>query len=242
VSGESDCIIAEIDRLVATLRDRSKPEEERAFALKLLVHFVADLHCPLHASDNADRGGNHVRVEFFGRPTNLHSVWDSRLIQQAGYTVTSLTEELEKSGLSVTAAGTPVAWAEEAHDVARDVAYRIPPDHVLGQAYLDAAMPALKLQLLRGGVRLAGLLNAIVDGGATIGPSLAASTPPTALSAASARATASGAGPYHGNIRSKVYHAPGCPNYDCTNCTAVFATTAEAEKAGYRAHAACVRR
>ncbi len=170
VPGEGDCIIAEIDRLTVVLRDRSKPEEERAFALKLLVHFVADLHCPLHASDNADRGGNRVGVEFFGRPTNLHAVWDSRLIQQAGYTVTRLTDELETSRLPVTTAGTPVAWAEESHDVARDVAYAIPPDHILGQAYLDAAMPALKLQLLCGGVRLAGLLNAIFDGSATVGP------------------------------------------------------------------------
>jgi hypothetical protein len=164
VRGEGDCILAEIDRLVATLKDRSRPEVDRVQALKFLVHFVGDLHCPVHAGDNHDRGGNNTPVTFFGRPTNLHSVWDTRLIAQAGFTVTSLTEAVEKLGTRVKPGGTPVAWAEEAHDAARDVAYPIPADHVLGQAYLDAAMPALQLQLLRGGIRLAALLNAIFDG------------------------------------------------------------------------------
>ncbi len=157
-------MLAEIERLVATLKNRSGPEEERVQALKFLVHFVGDLHCPVHAGDNHDRGGNNTPVTFFGRPTNLHSVWDSRLIAQAGFTVTSLTETVEKSGTRVRPGGTPVTWAEEAHDVARDVAYPIPAGHVLGQAYVNAAMPALRLQLLRGGIRLAALLNAIFDG------------------------------------------------------------------------------
>jgi len=163
VRGKGDCILAEIDRLVATLKNRSRPEEERVQALKFLVHFLGDLHCPVHAGDNHDRGGNDTPVTFFGRPTNLHSVWDSRLISQAGFTVTSLTEAVEKLGTRANQGGTPVAWAEEAHDVARDVACPIPANHVLGQAYLDAAMPALQLQLLRGGIRLAALLNAIFD-------------------------------------------------------------------------------
>ncbi len=68
------------------------------------------------------------------------------------------------------------------------------------------------------------------------------STPQPPPSVTAGRATGTGAGPYHGNVRSKVYHAPGCSNYDCKNCTAVFAMMAEAEKAGYRADAACVRR
>ena len=160
-NGEGDCVVAEIDRLVTVLKDRTQPEEVRAQALAFLVHFVGDLHCPLHASDNNDRGGNRTLVTFFDRPTNLHSVWDAGLIRQAGYTVTSLTEAVERSAATVSAGGTPAAWAEETRDVARDVAYRVPEDRILGQAYLDASLPALRLQLLRGGVRLAKMLNDI---------------------------------------------------------------------------------
>jgi endonuclease YncB( thermonuclease family) len=58
---------------------------------------------------------------------------------------------------------------------------------------------------------------------------------------AGARDTAPVAGPFHGNVRSRVYHAPGCPDYNCANCTVVFATREAAEHAGYRPHRECVR-
>lgn len=163
VPGEGDCILAEIDRLVATLKDASRPDEQRVQALKFLVHFVGDLHCPVHAVNNHDRGGNYLRVTLFGRPTNLHSVWDSGLITEGGFNVTSLTKAVEELGASVEPGGTPVDWAEEAHDVARDVAYAIPPNRALSYAYLNAAIPSLKVQLLRGGIRLAALLNEIFE-------------------------------------------------------------------------------
>jgi len=103
-------------------------------------------------------------VVFYGRTTNLHNVWDSRLAQQAGYNVTSLTDELERLNLVQTAIGTPVLWAEEAHVLARDVAYRLPAGRELGPAYLDASLPTLRRQLLIGGIRLASLLNSVLDG------------------------------------------------------------------------------
>jgi hypothetical protein len=255
VPGQGDCIIAAIDRFVAVLRDPSRPTDERVEALKYVIHFVGDVHCPAHAEDDHDRGGNGVRLTFFGQATNLHSVWDSRLIRQAGFNTTSLTEAVEKLKIDVKPGGTLVEWAEESHDVARDVAYKIPQDHVLDQDYLDAAMPALELQLLRGGVRLAGLLNDIFDphkAGAAVSqtPSQApAVAKPAAAKGASQPATPKGASlsglvasePFHGNVRSKVYHAPGCANYNCPNCTAIFHTKEEAEKAGYRPDKACVR-
>lgn len=163
VPGEGDCILAEIDRLVATLKDTRRSEDDRAQALKFLVHFIGDLHCPPHAGDNHDRGGNDTPVTFFDRPTNLHSVWDSGLLRRIGMTVTAWTAQLEKGGLVVSARGTPVAWAEEAHRVAATNVYDIPRNRVLGQAYVDASVPALRLQLLRGGVRLAALLNSIFE-------------------------------------------------------------------------------
>lgn len=94
---------------------------------------------------------------------NLHSVWDSGLFRQIGLTVTAWTAQLEKSGLSVSAKGTPVAWAEEAHRVAATVVYKLPRNRILGREYLVASVPALRLQLLRGGVRLAALLNGIFE-------------------------------------------------------------------------------
>lgn len=65
VPDQGDCILAEIDRLVAALKDTRRPADERAQALKFLVHFVGDLHCPPHSGDSDDRGGNDTEVTFF---------------------------------------------------------------------------------------------------------------------------------------------------------------------------------
>jgi hypothetical protein len=133
--------------------------------------------------------------------------------------------------------GTPTAWAEEAHDVAAKTAYAIPIDRALGSVYFDAAMPAVRLQLLRGGVRLAALLNEIFGGTST---SSSRSTVATSAEPSTSAST-SKASPYRGNVRSRDYHAPGCRAYDCPDCTAVFKARRKAEEAGYRPHQACVR-
>jgi nuclease S1 len=205
-TAQGDCIIAAIERFSAILRDASRSEADRADAMKFLVHFVADLHQPLHSSTNNDRGGNDARVTFLGRETNLHSLWDSGLIEAVSETVTSLTDECERLKTDA-GGGTPIAWAEEAHDVAAKIVYAIPADHMLGRTYLDASLPVLKLQLLRGGVRLAAVLNSIFGG------TTAATVPARPTASISAAPSTSATAPSHGNVRSKVFHAAGCPEH-----------------------------
>lgn len=78
-----NCVVAKIDEFAAELHDGGLPSRQRLEALKFLVHFVGDLHQPLHASNNNDRGGNAVRVRFNGSDTNLHAVWDNGIIDAA---------------------------------------------------------------------------------------------------------------------------------------------------------------
>jgi hypothetical protein len=73
---ERECAVAKIDEFAVVLRYKTEPMRDRLEALKFLVHLVADVHQPLHASDDDDRGGNDIRVTFLGRQTNLHAVWD----------------------------------------------------------------------------------------------------------------------------------------------------------------------
>ena len=75
------CVVRAIDDARAVLGDRARSNRDRRFALHLLVHFIGDLHQPLHAGDRADRGGNDLRVRFDHRDTNLHRVWDHDLIE-----------------------------------------------------------------------------------------------------------------------------------------------------------------
>jgi hypothetical protein len=154
---EGDCVIAAIERFRGVLADAGRPAAERTDALKFLVHFVGDLHQPLHSIDDHDRGGNDVSVTLFGQPTNLHSVWDSGLINHTGLAVDAYVARLQ--GMVVDASGTPIAWAEEAHRVAVAHAYVLPVDHQLDEAYYDANRPVIDLQLARAGARLARLLN-----------------------------------------------------------------------------------
>jgi hypothetical protein len=157
---QGDCVIAAIERFKRVLADEQRPEPERAEALKFIVHFVGDLHQPLHCIDDHDRGGNGVQVTLFGQRTNLHAVWDSGLIGHAGLTAAAYATRLE--AVDVDAGGTPISWAEEAHRTAIDHAYLIPVDHDLEETYYDANRPIIDVQLARAGARLARLLNEIL--------------------------------------------------------------------------------
>jgi hypothetical protein len=79
---EGDCLIAAIFRSLSTLKHVTRPQEERAEALRFLVHLLGDLHQPLHCADDHDRGGNEVTVTFLDGHQNLHSVWDTGLVSE----------------------------------------------------------------------------------------------------------------------------------------------------------------
>jgi hypothetical protein len=168
---EGDCIINAIARVREALADCSKTTEVRVSALKFLVHFVGDIHQPLHAATRTDpftgkgdRGGNEVQVTFFGEKKNLHWVWDTGIIMRTVYAwgtyVTRLQVGwLDGRDLSSLQGGTPVEWALEAHRFAQQVAYDYPDGGVLELQYYNKALPVVDRQLALAGVRLARLLQ-----------------------------------------------------------------------------------
>lgn len=169
--GDGECVIGAIERFRRTLSDRSRPAEARAEALKFLVHFIADLHQPLHTTDRRDRGGNDVRVTFFGekihpfaeKPWNLHAVWDGGLIDRTGLSEGAYVERLQtwlkKRLIFELQKGTVVDWALEAHRAAVDVAYRLPKNRRLSKNYFEKSLPVIDELLAKAGVRLARVLN-----------------------------------------------------------------------------------
>ena len=76
------CLVDKINEFRKTLKDRSKPVEERRFALRFLIHLVEDMHQPCHVGDNRDRGGNDTQVRFYDRGTNMHALWESGIIER----------------------------------------------------------------------------------------------------------------------------------------------------------------
>jgi hypothetical protein len=136
-----------------------------------LVHFVGDLHQPLHTVDD-NEGENKLPVSFFTDPrqtkrenTNLHAVWDFGLIKSqfwdwGAYVRWIEIEWLPGKNVVSLSAGTPVDWALEGHRVAIDYACAgVSPDDALGQEYIARVRPQLDRQLAIAGLRLAHLLN-----------------------------------------------------------------------------------
>lgn len=168
---DRQCVVGQIERFRETLANTSINPEKRQKALKYLIHFVGDLHQPLHAGQNHDRGGNDVKVEFLGqsvnpstkRPWNLHQVWDHGLLDQyapnASDAAASVARWLASQEEGPLAAGTVADWAMESHNQARDHAYRFGEDSRIGEDYLKQALPVVEVQLARAGVRLAHALN-----------------------------------------------------------------------------------
>jgi hypothetical protein len=167
---KGDCVVHAIGRFTAALSDCSKSLSDRSDALKFVVHFVGDIHQPLHdetrfdPDGKDDHGGNLVPVTFFGQNTNLHVVWDTGLIMHTVYAwgayVTRLqTGWLNGRDMSLLESGTAIDWATEAHKFAQDIAYDVPADGALSNAYYAKALPIIDRQLALAGVRLARLLR-----------------------------------------------------------------------------------
>ncbi|MEK9285460.1 MULTISPECIES: S1/P1 nuclease [unclassified Bradyrhizobium] len=166
-----NCVVEAIARFRAVLGDCSKPASERLQALKFIVHFVGDIHQPLHASDRSDaytgkddQGGNLVPVTFFGQTTNLHTLWDTGLIMRTVYNWGAYVVRLETvwfPGRDLTGlkGGSPAEWAVDAHRLGHEIAYDIPDDGVLGVKYFSKASPIVDRQLALAGIRLAQLLR-----------------------------------------------------------------------------------
>ena len=164
---KGDCVIAKIEEFRKALNDPAIAPDQLREDLMFLIHFVGDMHQPLHCSDNQDKGGNDVKVEFHGKPTNLHSLWDSGLLSRMG------TEDQLFSPLSRESArragkwskGTVDDWAEGAHKAAQKTVYGRLPKVAAGTpvpidaAYEKKADPLIREQIEKAGARLAAVLN-----------------------------------------------------------------------------------
>ncbi|HEX7182997.1 MAG TPA: S1/P1 nuclease [Thermoanaerobaculia bacterium] len=160
-------VLEAMQRFEAVLRDPQAAPQAKREALKFLVHFVGDVHQPLHVGRRADFGGNRVNVIWFGEETNLHSVWDSGLIENEKLSFSELVEFIDHPTWEEikTWQGSPYSvWVQESKDL-RNRVYQL-GDSKLSYQYAYDHIPVIKRRLLQAGVRLAGLLNAVFAGSA----------------------------------------------------------------------------
>jgi len=172
----NDCVIDKIEQFIVELRNPFIARAEKVLALKFLLHLIGDLHQPLHAADNKDRGGNDVAVFLADDipPTNLHFYWDNHIVERLGSDPWSIGAALSRKISMGTAhawsKGTPISWAKESFGRAKTVVYNFAglQEFVddrgakgvrLDTAYENSARLAARQQLLKAGVRLAAVLN-----------------------------------------------------------------------------------
>ncbi len=185
---DGNCIVARLPHFLRVLADRNASPQVRLEALKWVVHLVGDIHQPLHNADRHDRGGNDVKLVYFGHPTNLHRIWDTGILEQhTGLRMNPVNYSFDHAATLKVALRmdsrimaaqrmqwTPahpladidaeaVQWSDHAHRLAQRVAYGdLPARRPDGWwfAYQRKAWPVVRDQLDAAGVRLAAVLNA----------------------------------------------------------------------------------
>jgi hypothetical protein len=164
--------VTKIEEFTLELQDSATPPAERLLALKFLIHFIGDLHQPLHAAEHQDRGGNCVGLNPpQDRQTNLHAYWDVAVVDAQGSSPEQIANKLDRrvdaGEISGWRRGTPRTWAMETFEAGRRDAYALASkptcDHsgsvALPEAYRAQAQKAAATQLLKAGVRMAAVLN-----------------------------------------------------------------------------------
>ncbi len=161
---KGDVVVA-LKKLMDDLSDVTASDAQKALALKMFIHLMGDLHQPMHMGHKTDLGGNRWKVRFFNRDANLHSIWDTDVLEHGHkWSHTEWAEELDRVGqaeMKEICQGTLEDWAKETFQCATDVYAGTPQDSKLSYDYLAQWVPVAERQLLRGGLRLAYLLNRI---------------------------------------------------------------------------------
>ncbi|MFS2190047.1 S1/P1 nuclease [Mucilaginibacter sp. Mucisp84] len=150
--------------LIAELKKPATTKANKLLYLRMLIHIVEDVHQPLHTGHTSDKGGNDVKVQWFGKDSNLHSVWDSQLIdfQQLSYTEYATMINHTTAAQRAKLQKDPISqWLYESNQLAEKLYIDVKPGENLSYKYNFSHIATLNQQMVKAGVRLAGLLNQI---------------------------------------------------------------------------------
>lgn len=159
-------LVTAIDTCIKILKDKTSSDEDKAFHLKLLVHFIGDLHQPMHIGRKEDKGGNTIQVQWFGKGTNLHTVWDTKMIDDWNMSYVELAnnaDDLSKKQIEAIEKGTVIDWVNEVHKITKKVYNSVKVGENLRYRYSYNHFETVRTQLQKGGIRLAKVLNEIYD-------------------------------------------------------------------------------
>lgn len=157
-------LITGINHCVKVLKDKSSSVEDKRFYLKMLVHLMGDLHQPMHIGRQEDKGGNTIQVQWHGRGSNLHRVWDEDLIRKWDMSYIELADnakDLSKEQVKFIQEGDVLDWMRDTHKLTKRVYGSVKSGDKLRYRYSYDYFPIVRQQLQKGGIRLAKILNDI---------------------------------------------------------------------------------
>lgn len=165
---ETGDVVRAIYDQVAILQNPKASREDKQLALKIIIHVMGDIHQPMHMGHASDLGGNRWTVNYFGRDNNLHSVWDSSIPESAHkWTFTEWQNQIDRLTPvqieAILADGTPEKWGKETFEICGEIYDTTPEGTKISYDYVAKWTPVVEEQFLKGGLRLADVLNSIYD-------------------------------------------------------------------------------
>lgn len=166
IKQDKDNIYTAILKAEANLKDKSADVKQKAEALKFLIHLIGDAHQPMHVSRAEDKGGNTIQVRFDGKGTNLHSLWDSKLIDHEGLNNTEMAKQYDWANadqIKKWQTDSPMQWLWESYQISTELYDDIKPGQTIDEAYYKKSIPIIHLRVAQAGIRLAGELNKLLN-------------------------------------------------------------------------------
>ncbi len=157
-------LVVGIQKCISVVKNENSTNEDRVFYLKMLVHLIGDLHQPMHVGRLEDKGGNDLQLQWFGKGSNLHKVWDANMINDYGMSYTELATslpELDSKEKKVIQEGSILDWVKESQEIATKLYGSVAVGEKLAYRYSYTWWGTVENQLQKGGLRLAKVLNGI---------------------------------------------------------------------------------
>lgn len=151
------------------LMNPSMSKEKKIEALMFVVHLVGDMHQPMHISRAEDKGGNTIQLNYNGKGTNLHSLWDSKLIETQGFTFQQIATSTKPSSKQIARwqKDSQLRWAWESYQISSNLYAEVDAmkSRSINEEYYKKHMPVINQRIQQAGYRLAAVLNEIYKNG-----------------------------------------------------------------------------
>ncbi|MEB0280690.1 S1/P1 nuclease [Mucilaginibacter sp. 10B2] len=166
ISQSDNNVYTAILKTEASLKDKNLSVEDKNEALKYLIHLIGDAHQPMHVSCKEDKGGNTIQLRFDNKGTNLHSLWDGRMIDHEGLSEADIVKNYDvatAAQIKQWQSDSPVEWLWESYQISSELYKISKPGQTIDEAYYQKYIQVTRKRIDQAGIRLAGELNKLFN-------------------------------------------------------------------------------